>query len=144
MKTIAIVGSKKSGKTTLVIALVRSLKRYGKVGTIKHVSGHPVDDKGDTRRHFEAGADVVVGVGLNQFKVTRESSLESALDELRFNGVDFAIVEGFKNSDLPKIVLDGIEVSNCLRKVKPFQIDDKLVEELVQIVISLPDYQQRP
>ncbi|HQE71937.1 MAG TPA: molybdopterin-guanine dinucleotide biosynthesis protein MobB, partial [Methanothrix soehngenii] len=54
MKVIAVVGTKKTGKTTLVEALVRSLAKHGKVGTVKNMVDHPVD-RGDTKRHFDAG-----------------------------------------------------------------------------------------
>lgn len=43
MKVIAVVGTKKTGKTTLVEALVRSLAKHGKVGTVKNMVDHPVD-----------------------------------------------------------------------------------------------------
>ena len=39
-----------------------ALAKHGEVGTIKNMAGHPVD-RGDTRRHFDAGADVVIGLG---------------------------------------------------------------------------------
>ena len=62
MKVISVVGTKKTGKTTLVTALVASLAKHGRVGTIKNMAGHTVD-RGDTKRHFDAGADVVIGLG---------------------------------------------------------------------------------
>ncbi|HII07845.1 MAG TPA: molybdopterin-guanine dinucleotide biosynthesis protein B [Methanotrichaceae archaeon] len=143
MKIVCVVGPKKSGKTTLVEALVKSLKRHGRVGTIKNMPDHTVEDRGDTKRHFDAGADVVVGVGQDgvQFKVARGGGLEPALEELRSSGVDYAIVEGFKRSGLPKIVLGGIDVSNPIRAVDsspPF--DDDLIEELVWLLISLQEF----
>jgi len=137
-----VVGPKKSGKTSLVEALVRSLKRRVRVGTVKNMPDHPVEDRGDTKRHFDAGAEVVVGVGQDGifFKVARGGGLEEGLEELRRSGVDYAIVEGFKGSDLPKIVLGGIDVSNTVRMVEgtpPF--DEDLVEELVELLVSSPE-----
>jgi len=142
MKVVAVVGPTKSGKTLLISALVGSLKKHGRVGTIKHMPHHPIEDKGDTRRHFQAGADVVIGLGQNQiqFKVSREGRLNSALDELRSSGVNFAIVEGFKTSLLPKIVLGEIEVANNIRRVDMREINDRLIEDLTQLVLELPDY----
>ena len=117
MKAISVVGTKKTGKTTLVAALVSSLARHGKVGTIKNMAGHPVD-RGDTRRHFDAGADVVIGLGEARLMVTRErGDLDSALAELQAEGVDYAVVEGFKHSHLPKIVMADIEVPDMVRRV---------------------------
>jgi molybdopterin synthase catalytic subunit len=140
MKVISVVGTKKTGKTTLVALLVASLAKHGKVGTIKNMAGHDVD-RGDTKRHFDAGADVVIGLGKARLKVTRErGDLDSALAELERDGVDYVVVEGFKHSSLPKIVMADIEVSNALRKVRLAEVDEALVEELAEIVREMEDY----
>jgi molybdopterin synthase catalytic subunit len=139
MKVISVVGTKKTGKTTMVAALVASLAKHGKVGTIKNMAGHPVD-RGDTKRHFDAGADVVIGLGEARLKVTREpGDLESALAELEAEGVDYAVVEGFKHSSLPKIVMGDIEVTNVMRRVKLAEVDEALVEELTEMVWAIED-----
>lgn len=141
MKVISIVGTKKTGKTTLVAALVSSLTRYGKVGTVKNMITHSVD-QGDTKRHFDAGADVVIGLGNARLKVTRErGDLASALAELQAEGVDYAVIEGFKNSELPKFVMADIEVPNCLKKVSLSELNDELIAELTNQVLALDDYQ---
>lgn len=140
MKVISVVGTKKTGKTTLVAALVASLAKHGKVGTIKNMPGHPVD-QGDTKRHFDAGADVVIGLGEARLKVTREpGDLESALAELEADGVDYAVVEGFKHSSLAKIVMADIEVPNAVRKVRLAEVDEVLVEDLARMVRGMKDY----
>ena len=142
MKVISIVGTKKTGKTTLVAALVSSLARHGKVGTIKNMVTHPVD-RGDTKRHFDAGADVVIGLGDARLKVTRErGDLDSALAELQAEGVDYAVVEGFKHSRLPKIVMADIDVPNMVRRVRLKDLDEGLVEELTQMILGMEDYDQ--
>ena len=71
MKAIAVVGTKKTGKTTLVEALVRSLAEHGRVGTVKSMLHHSVD-RGDTKRHYDAGADVVIGLGDARLVIRRE------------------------------------------------------------------------
>ncbi len=140
MKVIAVVGTKKTGKTTLVEALVRSLAKHGKVGTVKNMVDHPVD-RGDTRRHFDAGADVVIGLGEARLLVRRDrGDLESALAELEREGMDYAVVEGFKNSSLFKIVMADIEVSNMVRRVILSEVDDALVAELAEMVRGMEDY----
>jgi len=138
MKVVAIVGTKKSGKTTVAEALIRSLRDYGLVGTIKNMQDHPVD-KGDTRRHFEAGAEVVIGLGDRQIKVTRKGNLELALTELQKDGMDFAIVEGFKFSNLPKIVLGGIDVPNKLCSIAITDLDEMLIKDLTELVLQTKD-----
>jgi molybdopterin-guanine dinucleotide biosynthesis protein MobB len=140
MKVISVVGTKKTGKTTLACALVASLAKHGKVGTIKNMAGHDVD-RGDTRRHFDAGADVVLGLGNARLKVTRErGDLDCALAELERDGMDYVVVEGFKHSNLPKIVMADIEVTNVVRNVKLAEVDEALVEELAGIVREMEEY----
>jgi molybdopterin-guanine dinucleotide biosynthesis protein MobB len=139
MKVISVAGTKKTGKTTLVSALVRSLKSHGKVGTVKNMAGHLVD-QGDTRRHFDAGADEVIGLGDGQIKVTRGGTLASALSELQEDGMDFVLVEGFKSSSLPKIVLGEVEVSNTLRRVRLSDLNESLIGELTSLILELDDY----
>jgi molybdopterin synthase catalytic subunit len=139
MKVISVVGTKKTGKTTLVTALVKSLKQHGSVGTIKNMVGHPTD-RGDTRRHFEAGADTVIGLGDSQLKVTPRGTLESALAGLQEDGLDYVVVEGFKHSDLPKIVLGGIEVSGTIRELDISELDDAIIAELTELVLGMEEY----
>lgn len=140
MKVIAVVGTKKTGKTTVVTALVKSLSKYGRVGTIKNMAHHPVD-RGDTKRHFDAGASEVIGLGEARLKVTREKSdLESSLAELQRDGMDFVVVEGFKQSGMPKIVMADIDVPNTLRKVKVSEVNDDLIVELTELILRLDDY----
>ncbi len=140
MKVIAVVGTKKTGKTTLVEALVSSLAKYGRVGTIKNMVSHPVD-RGDTKRHFDAGADVVIGLGEARLLVRRDrGDLVSALAELEREGMDYAVVEGFKNSSLPKIVMADIEVPNMVRKVTLPEVDVALVAELMEMILKMEDY----
>jgi molybdopterin synthase catalytic subunit len=140
MKVISVVGTKKTGKTTLVALLVASLAKHGKVGTIKNMAGHDVD-RGDTKRHYDAGADEVIGLGNARLKVTRErGDLDCALAELERDGMDYVVVEGFKHSSLPKIVMADIEVTNVMRRVLLAQVNDALVEELAQAVREMEDY----
>ncbi len=139
MKIISVVGYRKSGKTTLIERLVKALKKYGSVGTVKHLHEHSVNVQGDTWKHAQAGADVVVAVTPDELvKFSRNNDLASALDELADAGIDFAVVEGFKESNLPKIALGEVEAPDILRRLeKP---DDADIEEIVDIVLKLPEY----
>lgn len=148
MKVISVVGYKKSGKTGLVTALVQRLSEFGRVGTIKHMGEqrlNPVET--DTGRHFDAGADTVIGItgteltGTEFVSFSRNSDLEAALDMLCDQGLDFAIVEGFKESSLPKVVLGGLQgVSNVIFRV-PEDIDmhEELTNSLIEIALIQPD-----
>ena len=140
MKVISVVGTKKTGKTTLVCALVAALSKYGRVGTIKNMVSHSVD-QGDTKRHFDAGADMVVGLGQARLIVKRErGDLDSALTELEAEGMDYVVVEGFKHSDLAKIVMADIDVTNVVQRVDLADVSPALVEELVQKVRGMEEY----
>jgi molybdopterin-guanine dinucleotide biosynthesis protein MobB len=109
-RLVAVVGKKNSGKTTLVVALVRELVRRGhRVMTIKH-GAHPVqmDQQGrDTWRHMhEGGAERVLMETPGSRILIATTDAEESPRELanRFLGdAHFVVVEGFKQSDLPKI-----------------------------------------
>lgn len=141
MRIISVVGYKKSGKTLLVERLVSELKKYGRVGTIKHLHGHDLNPPNtDTRRHGEAGAEVVIGITPSELVVfSKENTLKAALDELADSGMDFAVVEGFKDSSLPKIVLGDLEAPNTLKRLDKEEISSAL-EEIVELVLSQPEY----
>jgi molybdopterin synthase catalytic subunit len=64
----------------------------------------------------------------------------SALAELEREGMDYAVVEGFKNSSLSKIVMADIEVSNVVRRVRLSEVDEALIAELVEMVMGMEDY----
>jgi molybdopterin synthase catalytic subunit len=140
LKVISVVGTKKTGKTTLVCALVSELSRHGRVGTVKNMATHPVD-RGDTRRHFDAGADVVIGLGQAHLMVRRErGDLDSALKEMEAEGVDYAVVEGFKHSDLAKIVMGDLDAPNLLRRIDLADLNPELVRELADTVRHMENY----
>ncbi|HII81497.1 MAG TPA: molybdopterin-guanine dinucleotide biosynthesis protein B, partial [Methanosarcina sp.] len=143
MKVISVVGYKKSGKTALVSALVRQLSGFGTVGTVKYMGEQRLNpEETDTGRHFDAGADMVIGItGTELVIFARDSGLEDALDMLCDRGLDFAVVEGFKESSLPKMALGDIEgVSNVVIRI-PENIDphEELTASLVGIALAQPD-----
>lgn len=143
MKVISVVGYKKSGKTALVSALVRQLSGFGTVGTVKHMGEQRLNpEETDTGRHFDAGADMVIGItGTELVSFARDSDLEDALDMLCDRGLDFAVVEGFKASNLPKIALGDVEgVSNVVLKIQE-NVDphEELTASIVGIALSQPD-----
>jgi molybdopterin-guanine dinucleotide biosynthesis protein MobB len=109
-RLIAIVGKKNSGKTTLLVALVKELARRGhRVMTIKHGS-HPfeIDQEGrDTWRHMhEGGAErVVMETPAMRVLISKVSEPlgPRELAATYLSDAEFVVVEGFKDSDLPKI-----------------------------------------
>ncbi|MDP3426897.1 MAG: molybdopterin-guanine dinucleotide biosynthesis protein MobB, partial [Humidesulfovibrio sp.] len=62
MRAIAVVGYKKSGKTTLAMELAQALKDQGLTVTLAKHSHHGFDEKPDTdTARFRTGADMVLG-----------------------------------------------------------------------------------
>jgi molybdopterin synthase catalytic subunit len=87
---------------------------------------------------------VVIGLGEARLKVTRErGDLDSALAELQAEGVDYAVVEGFKHSRLPKIAMADIDVPNMVRRVRLNDVNEVLVEELTETIMGMGDYDQQ-
>jgi molybdopterin synthase catalytic subunit len=140
MRIISVVGYKKTGKTTLVEQLIISLKRYGSVGTVKHMQEHSVNTPNtDTWKHIQAGADVVVGVSKSELvKFSHDNNLTRALDELADAGMDFGVVEGFKESTLPKIALGDVEATNIVKRFD--KRDQRDIDEVVNIILNQPEY----
>ncbi len=117
MSIVAVVGSKKSGKTTAVETLVKGLTKRGyKVATVKHIpeTNFTIDTKGkDTWRHAKAGAHIIISVAPNELTVIRKvDTTKYSLDQIIKHCKDdteIIITEGFKklveqNSTVPKIV----------------------------------------
>lgn len=106
---ISIVGGKSnSGKTTLLVKLIREAKRRGwRVATLKHdVHGFEMDQPGkDTWRHDRAGADVVAISSPKRIAILERVSDDQPLDEVlaRIHGVDVIFTEGYKHANKPKI-----------------------------------------
>ncbi|MCC7575458.1 MAG: molybdopterin synthase [Methanomethylovorans sp.] len=144
MKVISVVGYKKTGKTTLVTRLVEYLSRKGKVGTVKQMCHHRFNPENtDTGKHFDAGAEAVAAITDSELVLVRRNpSVSKALDALADNGMDFAIVEGAKKSNLPKIVLgelDNIdEVQNVVARL-PAR-GDWDIDTLAELVMQQDDW----
>lgn len=140
MKIISVVGYKKTGKTTLVGQLVKALKKHGSVGTIKHLHEHNINAPDtDTWKHAEAGADVVVAITPNELvKFSRNNDLTTALDELANAGMDFAVVEGFKESKLPKMALFDVQAPEIVKRLE--NPESAEINELIEIIMAQPEY----
>lgn len=110
MKVFGIAGFKNSGKTTLVVELVRELTARGlRVATVKHAHHNfDIDHPGkDSYQHREAGAAEVIVASAKRWAHIRELDEpdEPSLDELlgHFGDVDVVLVEGYKHGNHPKL-----------------------------------------
>ncbi len=117
MKTVivAVVGRKKSGKTTTVEALVRELSKRGRrIAAVKHVSepDFTIDTAGkDTWRFAQSGARKILLVSSSELVTIEKGSFNESLVEIlaRCRESDVIIMEGFRKlvgrkEDIQKVV----------------------------------------
>ena len=117
MKIIQIVGRSNSGKTTFIKNLIPELKKKGTVAVIKHLGDHTynIEEGKDTTVFFDSGADISVGVDSHKAVATfRKNTLDDVLGMLLDQGMDFAIIEGFKQRSFPKIVIGSLTANTCI------------------------------
>ncbi len=106
MKVAAITGFSGTGKTTLVVALIRRFAAAGeRVGAIKHTH-HELNEehRGDTGAFLDAGAEPVVFAGKGEAVVFRHNGTSRVRygherELLELFDSDVVLVEGFKHSD---------------------------------------------
>lgn len=117
MKIIQIVGRSNSGKTTFIKNLIPELKKIGCVAVIKHLGDHEfiLEKEKDTTVFFNAGAEIAVGIDADKAVIaTRRNSLDDILLTLSGKGIEFTVIEGFKQRSFPKIVIGDLTIENCV------------------------------
>jgi molybdopterin-guanine dinucleotide biosynthesis protein B len=126
---VSFVGKSGTGKTTLIEAAIRELKKKGyRVAVIKHAHhGFEMDKPGkDTWRFAQAGSDMVLVSSPGKVaiieQVKEELSYEEALSRI-YSNVDIILVEGFKQSSRVKVEVTGTERGNDLIKVVDYLIE---------------------
>lgn len=104
----AVSGSKNSGKTYLIEKLINEFIADGySVAVIKH-DGHDytMDHEGtDTDRFFKAGAAYTCIFNEHKYSINSANAAEPEYLIKSVSSVDIIILEGFKNSDYPKVEL---------------------------------------
>ena len=110
MRIFGIAGFKNSGKTTLVVALLRELTARGyRMATVKHAHhDFDIDHPGkDSHQHREAGANEVIVASSRRWAHIKELVDEpepDLADLLKHIGdVDLILVEGYKHGDHPRL-----------------------------------------
>jgi molybdopterin-guanine dinucleotide biosynthesis protein B len=148
MKVVGFAGFSGSGKTTLVERLIPALRLKGlRVSVVKHAHHKfDIDHVGkDTYRHREAGAfEVVVASDkrlalMREFEQPVQLSVHQLIAEL-YDGVDWVLVEGFKESDLLKIEVWRAQSG----KPACYMHDDFIVAIATDSADALPEATQRP
>ena len=135
---VNIIGTgRKTGKTHLVRELLHRLQTRGfRVSTIKHIAEGSFDTKNkDTWLHLQAGAKQVAALSSNELiTINRVSSpsMHEALQLLSGNS-DMILVEGFKTSEFPKILVarNVREVDELIQKThNVIAISGSILQEL--------------
>lgn len=106
MRAIAVVGYKKSGKTTLALELARELKKLGHSVTLAKHSHHGFDEKAETdTARFREQADMVLGFSPGGSFVSWPVE-RSVTDLIPLVTTDFLVLEGGKTLGLmPRIII---------------------------------------
>jgi molybdopterin-guanine dinucleotide biosynthesis protein B len=106
MRAIAVVGYKKSGKTTLALELTDALKKLGHTVTLVKHSHHGFDEKAETdTARFRAHADMVMGFSPGGSFVSWPGE-RSLTDLIPLVTTDFLVLEGGKTLGLmPRILI---------------------------------------
>jgi len=115
---LSVVGVSNSGKSTLLVKLVKALKDRGyRVGVIKHSCGFEVDKPGkDSWGYQEVGAGPVVLAGPRQMIFFKSWEAELTPEEIAqgFDDIDLVITEGYKLGKRPKIEVFRQQISEDL------------------------------
>jgi len=133
MKVFSVAGYHHTGKTTLVVELLKELKKRGyKVASIKdiHFEDFTMEKQGsNSQKHLSASDNVVFARGLKEtYQIwNRQLTLNKMLEHL---DADYVIVEGMKKTPLPKILCAKNEkqLSELFDKTV-FAISGKYAEE---------------
>lgn len=159
---LAISGSKNSGKTTLIEALIPIFSEKGlKVAVIKH-HGHKFGDEipdkegRDTYKFLEKGAYATTVFDQDLYMLVKRKPVDASELIEHFSDADLIFLEGFKFSEWPKIelvrdtpkfesntdtligVVTNCDLSTILQKEVPiFSYDDyDGISELISEYIS--------
>jgi len=137
MKIISVIGTKDTGKTTLMVKIVEELVNRGfKVGTVKHVHGKFDVEGKDTWKHKESGAELVIGSGNETlFLLNQHLELDNILTMTEcMKNLDYLVVEGFKHSHYAKISVSSLDDEYIIKSVDPFTISDSNLKSLADLI----------
>lgn len=135
---VNVIGiGRKTGKTHLVLELLQLLRKRGfRVSTIKHIAEGSFDTEyKDTWHHLQAGAEQVAALSSNELitiKRVAAPSLHGVLKTLSGTS-DVVLVEGFKTSEFPKILVarNIHEVDELIQKTfNVIAISGSILQEL--------------
>ena len=143
MKPFHIIGQPGSGKTTLIVDIIKELNKQNiKVGSLKHSAHvHELDKPGkDSYRHRKAGASPVSMVTKEMTAVYLTKTPEmtpQALMEKYYSDIDIVLIEGWISGPHDKIEIWRKAVKKPplflnIRHVKAIVSDDILDAEIMR------------
>ncbi len=109
VRAVSLVAPSGTGKTTLVEKLIDRLRARGyRIGAIKHDAHEfEIDKPGkDSYRFTAAGAEVMVLTSRSKLALVRRQADSPPVEDLLRDycqGLDLVLVEGFRDSSLPRI-----------------------------------------
>ncbi|GAB2532869.1 MULTISPECIES: molybdopterin-guanine dinucleotide biosynthesis protein B [unclassified Simplicispira] len=152
MKVAGFAGFSGCGKTTLIEQLIPLLRQQGqRVSVVKHAHHRfDMDHPGkDSYRHREAGAfEVVIASDrrlalVREFEQPTQLSVHHLLAEL-YEGVDWVLVEGFKESDILKLEVWRAPTADQQARPVRYPEDDFVVAIATDTPDQLPAPTQLP
>jgi molybdopterin-guanine dinucleotide biosynthesis protein B len=152
MKVAGFAGFSGCGKTTLIEQLIPLLRQQGqRVSVVKHAHHRfDIDHPGkDSYRHREAGAfEVVIASDrrlalVREFEQPAQLSVHHLLAEL-YEGVDWVLVEGFKESDILKLEVWRAPTADQEARPVRYPEDDFVVAIATDTPEQLPAPTQLP
>ena len=152
MKVAGFAGFSGCGKTTLIEQLIPLLRQQGqRVSVVKHAHHRfDMDHPGkDSYRHREAGAfEVVIASDrrlalVREFEQPTQLSVHHLLAEL-YEGVDWVLVEGFKESDILKLEVWRAPTADQQARPVRYPEDDFVVAIATDTPDQLPAPTQWP
>lgn len=102
----AFCGYSGSGKTRVIITLIRNLSPKYKIGFVKHdVHGFEMDRKGkDTYLAMSSGASSLLISGQFHFAEIHSNPVNIIRQNISLLDADLLLIEGYKNSNIPKFI----------------------------------------
>jgi molybdopterin synthase catalytic subunit len=128
MKIIHVAGTSGTGKTRFIRELVPALTALGPTGVVKHIGHHTavLEPGKDTTIFFESGAAISAGIDREKSVImTRENELSAVLSFLSDSGIQYAVLEGFKQKPFRKILFGAYQGAEEVLMVEP-SIDEVL------------------
>ncbi|WGI18058.1 molybdopterin synthase [Methanonatronarchaeum sp. AMET-Sl] len=141
MKAIAIVGNSNSGKTTLIKKLTKKLP--GKIGVIKHLHQFDTPNK-DTQKLSENAEKVIAATNNKLYTITHtQNPLKNSLNQLK--DMDIVLIEGYKQSNLPKIVIGQKTAKKCKKPILlTLNKKENNIQKTINAIKNAPEHPTKP